>query len=437
MNLLSRRATWAITVIGISCLPICVRAQDTAESISAAEKFESVVYAIRGSSARDISRTLQEFYGVPHQGNVTVVPSVEGNIVLIRCKSSMLKEVLDVVSALDPMPAIIRVNVRILAPQNLSSDEISQLSGKSENVTASLTDFIRSGKVRLLEQLELSALENQTASMQVGGVVEQVTGVTITNGRTMRNYSSVNVGTMLEIETRVTSNRAIAIDVHWNRSVLKPGEQVSSDDPYIPSSVITNTQQTTLLVNDGHTVLVAGAGSADQLAGDTLMLVSASVEGSKAGDTRSLLNLSSRTYSPVRDRDAAPARQMPDTLRSRDAPRGISRPDVPRPGAAPVRRPTTSRPTTSRQRDGDRGATPATRDQPRSSQAASGLGANDDRRRRYAELLFQKLDQDKDGKLDKKEFIYKSATFEEADLNDDGKIQLEELSELLLGSGDR
>lgn len=80
-------------------------------------------------------------------------------------------------------------------------------------------------RIEALAAVEVSALANQRASVQLGHRKSRITGVTVSSGDRLNQTTQENVGTLLELTPRVTPGGPLILDVNLETSRLAPEEE--------------------------------------------------------------------------------------------------------------------------------------------------------------------------------------------------------------------
>src|SRR5262245_56700773 len=90
----------------------------------------------------------------------------------------------------------------------------------AEPTAANVLELEKTGKLRSLIRLQLAAVEQQAASVQIGQLIQRVSGQVAVAGRrggpglpapaSIPRYSDVNVGTTIQVTPRIEKDGSIA-----------------------------------------------------------------------------------------------------------------------------------------------------------------------------------------------------------------------------------
>lgn len=154
----------------------------------------------------------------------------------------------------DPIKRSIRVQVLLVeSDTDLSEDERRQLSGPSERVLDAIKKLSDQGKTTLVNDAEMTVMEEVKAMLQVGATVSVQTGSVRTGaGRESRVYQDVSIGTVIQLMTKVVGDHVL-VELDFSKSDVTPR---SDDDPELPQGTSQLTHQTALQIKDGNAQLV-------------------------------------------------------------------------------------------------------------------------------------------------------------------------------------
>jgi len=225
-------------------------------------KGETIVYSARSTPVRELASTLAEFF---QDSGVRAVADPISNLLIIRVEAKSRDEVLGLLEKLDQPHRSITVHAQLLRARGKKLDEIDtkSFSGPSDEVHKRIRDLERTGRLYVANRMELTAVENQKVMLQVGERVAVVTGTTTSRtGTPIKSYREENVGTLISVQARTAQGGGITMDVDFNKSEVVDAEPTSDDKAgFVPSDTSTLTQQTTLQIQDGHCVLVSSLSS--------------------------------------------------------------------------------------------------------------------------------------------------------------------------------
>jgi type II secretory pathway component GspD/PulD (secretin) len=246
---------------------------------------------------KELARTLgKHFMG---DAEVQVLPDSPSNCLLISAAPNVFAEVVKLLEQLDKRPRSVSVEVLIAGvaskregdgkgpPKELDEKEFT---GSGKEVLNKLEALKKSGTLSSLMRIQLSAVENQPASVVIGESKPTVAAVT-TTGTGLKSRSIVyrNVGTQAKVAVRVEAENTVAMDLDIQAARLnvpEDGIEIGKDENGVPiraSEVINAMLKTKLSLRSGQAVAVQGV-KTDSKSGkeQTLIVVTANVL--EAGD---------------------------------------------------------------------------------------------------------------------------------------------------------
>lgn len=384
-----RKQVIAASVVGCVVIGL-VFADDKSDSANESKserstKRETIVYSVRSAPVRELLNTLDEFF---EDSGVRIVAEPTSNLLIIQVDAGSRDDVLGLLDKLDqPLNSVV-IQAQLLKARGKELDEVDtkSLSGPSDEVSKRIRDLERDGRLFVANRMELTAVENQQVMMQVGERVAVVTGATRSReGGSIKSYRSENVGTLISVQARVSKDGGITMQVSFEKSeVVEPDPEDDDKASFTPSDTATMTQQTTLQVRDGHTVLVGGmtARSSSETE-EAYLVVSAKIVGN--------------TGRPVLFRSFSQRSGSPRVARSFS--------------------------TSARDRGGFSARRPSTSSDPRA------------RYETYARGIIARYDKNKDGVLTAEEWKSMSTQPTAADADKDGKITSDEFVKWLQNRG--
>lgn len=138
------------------------------------------------------------------------------------------------------------------------------LSASSESVSVLIRALKARSRVDILARPQIQTLDNQTAYIQVGQSVPQISGVSLTTYGQTNNVQYTNTGIILGVTPRISPDGIVVMEIDATRS------DVGSEADGIPISVSSTGQiirapkinqtlaQTTISATDGQTVVLGG-----------------------------------------------------------------------------------------------------------------------------------------------------------------------------------
>ena len=169
-----------------------------------------LVYPVKHGAAKDLAAVLNEhFKGV---ADFQAAPDASTNYLLIRAAPSALDEVLKVLAQIDRAPQTVSVEILIVTVAAKKADDKTApaedvdektFNGPIADVKAQVDALQKKGALSDLKRLQLTAVEGQAASVEVGENRPYVVGATVrATGLVSRNVAYRNVGTKADATVR-------------------------------------------------------------------------------------------------------------------------------------------------------------------------------------------------------------------------------------------
>lgn len=287
-----RRHLWfSTTLAGLSaaCLFVSgpVRGQAPADAPQSPTPAEITIVAVRG----DLNSLAETLHSLAGDTGVQVVLSRNSNSLILRGPADGLKTMEELIRAIDR--PVQQIELRMLVAELSGSEGATPTFDHDFEVAAAqVAQLQRDGAASLLKRVQVTALENSRAMVQVGEVQPVVTGQNFAGpfggGRggapearqAQRIYQMESTGTLVEVTPRVTAGDKVLLELSFEMSRLAPEPEADPDQPadFTPQGKTTATLRTTVGVPNGHTVTLtdfASASSPDNAR--LIMLISARV----------------------------------------------------------------------------------------------------------------------------------------------------------------
>src|SRR5262249_55094219 len=171
-----------ILVVGLFLLGERGHTQD-----SSSRNNKRTVYVVKHGSAKDLARILAKHF--KGDAEVQVLPDSPSNCLLIRAAPKVFAEVVQLLEQLDRRPQLVSVELLIAEvtprkgkdgkPVRGELDE-KEFTGPAQAVLEKLEALRKNGVIGSLKRIQLTAVENQPASVIIGETKPVVTGVTTT-----------------------------------------------------------------------------------------------------------------------------------------------------------------------------------------------------------------------------------------------------------------
>jgi type II secretory pathway component GspD/PulD (secretin) len=173
-----------------------------------------------------------------------------------------------------------QVELRILVAELSGADGATPTFDKEFEVAAAqIAQLQRDGAASLLKRIQVTALENSRAMVQVGEVQPVVAGQNFVGGgpfgggrgggqaegrQAQRVYQMESTGTLVEVTPRVSADDRVLLDLSFEMSRLAPEARPEPDQPadFTPQGKTTATLRTSVGVPNGQTVTLTDFASA-------------------------------------------------------------------------------------------------------------------------------------------------------------------------------
>ena len=197
--------------------------------------------------------------------------------------AGVVEEARRLADELDRPAAIIHVEVLIgQAP----ADAIKPSPAASQQAAAEPQVRVveKPEKLEILCRARFSTLNEQPADVQMGRRVPRITGTTASPRGTTNSVEYENTGTLIKVRPRVDADDRIAMEIDVEDSRLGSPEEAliistpSEGEPIRTPAIETWTIQTSLIVANGQTVVLAAAVESPQTKLERLVLLTARVE---------------------------------------------------------------------------------------------------------------------------------------------------------------
>jgi len=235
------------------------------------------VIRLANSPAGDVAQTINEMLrseraaGPGSAGEVVIVPDAVSNCLVISAAPQAIKEIIELVEELDAPPPL--VLIRVLMAEIVSEGESSVLLddlsafvedgpdagekgakpillGSHEAALAMVKELAGREDVEILARSQITALDNQSAYVQIG---ERVQVVATTRGDKSVGIEFQNVGLILGVTPRINPDRTVTMEIDFEKSGLGDAADGAPSPP-----VDTIRVQTTVSVADGRTLVLGG-----------------------------------------------------------------------------------------------------------------------------------------------------------------------------------
>jgi hypothetical protein len=281
------RNVTVVVFLVCSALLGVVHAEDnetTATTSSNERGAKTIVYAARNAPANVLSETLEQFL---EESGGRVVSDPISNVLLIQTTAEEDQErVLAVLQQLDRTPRTIRVQLHLLKSrgEGFAEVDVASLSGSTDMVLKSIKTLESMGRAYVANRMELTAIENNPAMLQVGEDVPLLAATTSVPGRgSSNNYRTMSVGTLFKVQARLSGESDIVMEVEFEKSeVSSPVSDADEEHQPAPQGVARLTHQATSRIHDGGSLLVGTLVSqSNDGASEAYLILSASIDSAE------------------------------------------------------------------------------------------------------------------------------------------------------------
>jgi hypothetical protein len=164
----------------------------------------------------------------------------------------------------------------------------------AEKIPDVLKALEEKGELSVMSRVRLSSLEQMPCSVQIGEQRPVATGRSNAFGTTRggervagpMSYQMTNVGTMVQVTSRVEEDGAVIAELNLSSSRLTPAGKQDEESEIVPQRTTTMSTQTTVRIPKDQGVIVSGSQSmGDDELRETLVVVSANIESSPGAAT--------------------------------------------------------------------------------------------------------------------------------------------------------
>lgn len=268
-------------------------AQQSADPFSApppasakpAPKRERIVYRVRHLPATELvtlvgnvfdAEIVATGHGNPAEIRSRPLLSADalGNNLVISVPEGQAEPVLDLIEALDRPRPLLRLQVVLVESRGEGSpDEVAkELTVRSQKagVKEVLERLKGDGDLRVLASTMIHVVDSQTASVQIGGQVPRISGVSMTPRGAANQVSFQETGLRVSLSPRICTPEQIAMEVQIEQSRPAPESQAAPltapENPAAPrvGGVQTLELQTTVSAPVPGTLLLGGLWDRDE-----------------------------------------------------------------------------------------------------------------------------------------------------------------------------
>jgi type II secretory pathway component GspD/PulD (secretin) len=264
---MAKRCTVLIIVAGLLALNGGGHAQ-----VGSGAKNQRIVYVVKHGEAKELAGILgKHFKG---DAEIQVLPDSPSNCLLISAAPNVFEEAVKVLEQLDKRPQLVSVELLIAEVTPKKGDDGKPVArelddkefiGSAKDVVERLETLKKNCVIGSLKRVQLTAVENEPASVLLGGNTPIVTGVTVTaTGRVSKHITFVSTGSSAQVQVRVLGENVVAMELNIRDSrahVPEDGIELGKDETGASlraTEVVTATLKTKVNVRSEQAVAVQG-----------------------------------------------------------------------------------------------------------------------------------------------------------------------------------
>jgi type II secretory pathway component GspD/PulD (secretin) len=237
-------------------------------------KNKRTVYLVKHGAAKDLALLLgKHFKG---DAEIQALPDSASNFLLISAAPAVFEEVVKLLEQLDRQPGTVVIELFIAEiatkkgqdnkppPADVTLDE-KEFTGAAKDVLAKVESLKKAGRFSSLRQTQLTAVENQPASVLINETKPTVVGMhTTATGLVSRNITYRNVGTSAAVTVRVPEQKTVIVELNLKDSRLhvpETGIPIGKDENGVPvraAETINSSLQAQLRVPSGQALAAQG-----------------------------------------------------------------------------------------------------------------------------------------------------------------------------------
>lgn len=128
----------------------------------------------------------------------------------------------------------------------------------NQNLNLTLRALAQDGKLEVLSRPSVLVRNNESATITIGQEIPRITNSRITDdGQTLNSVTYDDIGIILEVLPRITSENLVEMEVYPEISTLT-AESVQVSDNFSAPVIAKRSAQTRVVVADGKTVVIGG-----------------------------------------------------------------------------------------------------------------------------------------------------------------------------------
>jgi hypothetical protein len=292
---MSKRCVAFLLVAGLFALSGGGHAQD------ASSKNKRTFYVVKHADAKELANVLAKHF--KGDAEIQLLPDSPSNCLLINAAPNVFEEVVKLLEQLDKRPQLVSVELIIaeVTPKKEKDEkaaakelDLKEYTGASKDVVKKLETLQKDGVLSGLKRFQLTAIENQAASVRTGEVKPIVTAVNTTGrGTVSRVITYRDTGTNIRITPRVDAENGITLNLEVQDARLhvpEDGIELGKDEngtPVRATEIILAKLDAKISVRSEQAIAAEGV-TTDSKSGkaQTLIIVSARILESGAKSSK-------------------------------------------------------------------------------------------------------------------------------------------------------
>lgn len=249
---------------------------------------QTLVYVTRYMPVADLASVLGRHLleaGI----EASIVPEPVSNTLLVSGSENGIESVARILRELDRAPKILNVEVLIVQFDHPEDNAPEGFAPGSTQTLQTILKLEEAGKLEVVNRINLGMLENQAASVQVGG---RSTLLSRTAGRPDPRQPSrssgsgrsttVNTGTLVHATGRVTGDNEVTLELSVEKTQVRPATDTSE------LSLKVLQCESTISIKQGEPVIVSGmAAKNDGLTSHVYVIATANTVDSRVTNANS------------------------------------------------------------------------------------------------------------------------------------------------------
>lgn len=256
-------------------------------------KNKRIAFLVKQGSAKDLAALLSKHF--KGDAEIQALSDSPSNMLLISAPPQVFDEVIKLLEQLDRQPRTVAIDLLIAevaakknvdgkAPADPDLDE-KEFTGTTKDVLAKVEALKKKGRFASVRQIQLTAVENQPASVLVGEMKPIVAGaITTATGHISRSITYRNTGTKAGITVRVPEEKTVIVELNLQDTRLHTpdsGVAIGKDEngaPILAAEVVNSLLQGQLRIPTGQAQAAQGVKTESKTGqAQTLVIVAARV----------------------------------------------------------------------------------------------------------------------------------------------------------------